>query len=291
MPGFEVVRKDRSVNGRSGGGVCIYLRSNINYQIRNDLCDDRLECVVIEIIRPHSRPFIVSTWYKPPNSPQDIFRQFESLIDKVDSEQKDFYLLGDLNCNMHDGSNHNSSTLTNILDIYGLSQLISEPTRITPTSSTLIDLCIASSPEKISKAGVVHLGISDHSLVFMTLKICYERTGSHRTIETRAFKNFNHHHFLDDVAQQPWHKIFSETNPEVMWDVWKNLFMEVVDKHAPLQNKRVSNKHSPWITYELTRKIYKRNYMKKIAIQENSATAWERYKQARNEVNNAIKSE
>ena len=72
-----------------------------------------------------------------------------------------------------------------------------------------------------------------------------------------------------------------------MWDVWKNLFMEVVDKHAPLQNKRVSNKHSPWITYELTRKIYKRNYMKKIAIQENSATAWERYKQVRNEVNNA----
>ena len=66
--------------------------------------------------------------------------------------------------------------------------------------------------------------------------------------------------------------------------------MEVVDKHAPLQSKRVSNKHSPWITYELTRKIHKRNYMKKIAIQENSATAWERYKQARNEVNNAIKS-
>ena len=30
--------------------------------------------------------------------------------------------------------------------------------------------------------------------------------------------------------------------------------------------------------------------MKKIAIQENSATAWERYKQSLNEVNNAIKS-
>ena len=113
-----------------------------------------------------------------------------SLIDKVDSEQKDFYLLGDLNCNMHNGSNHNSSTLSNILDIYGLSQLISEPTRITPTSSTLIDLWITSSPEKISKAGVAHLGISDHSLVFMTLKICYERTSSHRTIETRTFKKF-----------------------------------------------------------------------------------------------------
>ena len=71
-----------------------------------------------------------------------------------------------------------------------------------------------------------------------------------------------------------------------------SILLEVVDQHAPLQNKRVSNKHSPWIPYELTRKIYKRNYMKKIAIQENSATAWQQHtcKQARNEVNNAIKS-
>ena len=30
--------------------------------------------------------------------------------------------------------------------------------------------------------------------------------------------------------------------------------------------------------------------MKKIAIQENNTSAWERYKKARNKVNNAIKS-
>ena len=135
--------------------------------------------------------------------------------------------------------------------------MISEPTRITPTSRTLIDLCITSSPEKISSSGVVHLAISDHSLVFMTLNICYERTGIHGTIESRVFKNFNHHHFLNNVAQQPWNRVFSEINPETMWDVWKKLFMEVVYKHAPLQSKRVSNKHSPWITHQLTRKIYK----------------------------------
>ncbi|KAK2570085.1 hypothetical protein P5673_004830 [Acropora cervicornis] len=114
----------------------------------------------------------------------------------------------------------------------------------------------------------------------MTLKICYERTGIHGTIESRVFKNFNHHHFLNNVAQQPWNRVFSVTNPETMWDVWKKLFMEAVYKHAPLQSKRVSNKHSPWITHQLTRKIYKgrhkRNYIKKIAIQENKTSAWVR---------------
>ena len=28
IPDFEIVRKDRRVNGRKGGGVCIYLRTN-----------------------------------------------------------------------------------------------------------------------------------------------------------------------------------------------------------------------------------------------------------------------
>ena len=161
LPGFEVVRRDRLVNGRNGGGVCIYLRNTINYRIRDDLCDDQLECLIIEITRPHSRPFLMSTWYRPPSSPIDIFYPFEKLVDKIDSEHKDFYLLGDLNCNMlHEQSiNHNSLMLTNIFDIYGLSQLISEPTRVTPNSRTLIDLCITNSPEKIIQSGVLHLAL------------------------------------------------------------------------------------------------------------------------------------
>ena len=66
--------------------------------------------------------------------------------------------------------------------------MISEPTRITSTSLTLIDLCITNSPEIIVNSGVVHLGISDHSQVFMTKQIRYERVGTHRTIETRDYK-------------------------------------------------------------------------------------------------------
>ena len=37
IPGFEIVRKDRKVNGRHGGGLRTYLRTNLNYRIRNDL--------------------------------------------------------------------------------------------------------------------------------------------------------------------------------------------------------------------------------------------------------------
>ena len=49
LPGFELVRNYRKVNGRNGGGVCICLRTNINYPIRDDLNNYELECVFVQI--------------------------------------------------------------------------------------------------------------------------------------------------------------------------------------------------------------------------------------------------
>ena len=167
IPGFEIVRKDRKINGRNGGGVCTYVRTNLNYRIRNDLNNDLLECLFVEISKPRSTPFLVGTWYRPPSSPPNLFSEFENVIAKIDAENKELYLLGDINCNLlPEAITVNSSYLINIFDIYGLSQLITEPTRVTPDSKTLIDLCITNSPEKVTNSGVIHLGISDHSLVF-----------------------------------------------------------------------------------------------------------------------------
>ena len=136
---LRIVRKDRRVNGKKGGGVCIYLRTNLNYRIRDDLVNDDLECLIVEISKPRSSVFLVGTWYRPPNSPPGRFNEFENAVDEIDAESKELYILGDINCNLlPEASAHISSYLTNIFDIYGLSQLITEPTRVTPVSKTLI---------------------------------------------------------------------------------------------------------------------------------------------------------
>ena len=125
LPGYDVVRKDRESNGRNGGGVCIYVRSNINFQLRADLSPNNLECLTVEISKPRSKPFLVSTWYRPPQSSPDLFSTFERIIDKIDAENLELYLMGDLNCNLlSEVVSNNSSHLLNIIDIYGLTQLI-----------------------------------------------------------------------------------------------------------------------------------------------------------------------
>ena len=81
--------------------------------------------------------------------------------------------MGDLNCYMLLSSlnNVNTQALVNITDIYNLKQLINEPTRVTPVSSTLIDVIFTSNPDNVSSSGISHVGISDHSLIYVFRKI------------------------------------------------------------------------------------------------------------------------
>ena len=171
LNGYDIIRKDRS---RNGGGVCIFLRSSINYKIRSDLISTDLEALCVEITKPHSRPFIVTTVYRPPNATSDFFDHFEKLIKQIDDENKEMYLLGDLNCDMlKKEALQNTSTkkLNSLHELYQLFQLIEEPTRITMKSSSLIDHVVTNTPEKISHSGVIHTGISDHSIIFAIRKI------------------------------------------------------------------------------------------------------------------------
>ena len=50
IPGYEIIRRDRQINGLRGGGVCFYLRSNLNFRVCEELMIDWLECLTVEII-------------------------------------------------------------------------------------------------------------------------------------------------------------------------------------------------------------------------------------------------
>ena len=70
-----------------------------------------------------------------------LFSPFETLIGKLDSENIEYFLMGDLNCDMiATRYDNNTCKLMSITDIYGLQQLITEPTRITPVSYTHLTL-------------------------------------------------------------------------------------------------------------------------------------------------------
>ena len=151
IPGYEIVRKDRKINGRHGGGVCIYVRCNLNYKIREDLSSDQLKYLTVEITKPRTRSLLISTWYRPSDLPIHHFDYFEEVGEEVDATNNDCFLLGDINVDLTPGVMYlNAHTkLNDIFEVFGLNQLTADPTRTIPYSSTLIDLCVTNDPSKI----------------------------------------------------------------------------------------------------------------------------------------------
>ena len=71
---YRIVRRDRN---RNGGGVITYIHESLNYFVLQELLVDGLESICIEVRLPKQKPFIVFSWYRPPDSSIKIFDLFE----------------------------------------------------------------------------------------------------------------------------------------------------------------------------------------------------------------------
>ena len=76
--GYNLIRKDRK-NG-PGGGVCIYIRDDLNYQQRLDLEKHELGALVIEVFIKHSKSLLTSVIYRPPDSSKYLNRNFQCVL-------------------------------------------------------------------------------------------------------------------------------------------------------------------------------------------------------------------
>lgn len=163
---YSVVRKDRD---RQGCGVCCYVRNDLAFSIRHDLniLDD--EFVFIEHLLPKTNPILVGTFYRPPKQ-SNFVEHLETILANLRSD-RETYLLGDANiCFKHKTSLLFKFFLRD-LRIFDLQQIISEPTRIARTSSSIIDHILTSHKDRLSQFGVISIGLSDHFMTFCTRKI------------------------------------------------------------------------------------------------------------------------
>ena len=152
--------------------------------------------------------------------------------------------MGDMNCDLLSKDNVYAKALRNVTDIYGLKQLINESTRTTPLTSTLIDLIFTNQPDNVYCSA-----ISDHSLVYVFRKISIPSASKGiNLISCRQFKHFNSANFRADIFAQPWDDLKQFHDPNYMCIKWKDLFLTVCDRHAPLKTKRTRDSKSPWIT-------------------------------------------
>ena len=166
-------------------------------------------------------------------------------------------LLGDFNVNYSESKGGEKRKLARVVALHNLEQFITEPTRITARSSTLLDFLFCNTSQRVVDHGIIHLASSDHSLVYCVLKAGVTKAPP-RTIECQSYKSFNTNAFNQDLASVPWHVVENENNIDDAVLTWNKLFSEIADAHAPFKKRRVKGVPVPWVS-EITRFFQQRN--------------------------------
>ena len=95
---------------------------------------------------------------------------------------------------------------------------------------------------------------------------------------------FNNVKFVDDVKAICWSEVLSTNNPETALSRFNNLFLPLVETHAPLKKFVVRNIVTPWLDDEIKDAIKKRDQMKRTAMTTGNKADWDLYRKMRTSV-------
>ena len=138
---------------------------------------------------------------------------------------------------------------------------------------------------------MLYIAISDHSLIYAQRKISIPTASKGiNLVSYRQFKHFNSANFRADIFAQPRDDLKIFYDPNDMWKKWKDLFLTVCDRHAPMKTKRTRNSKSAWITTILKKRMNYRDRLKRKAIKTNDPYVWNQFRSMRNQVNRDIKT-
>ncbi|MCG8045232.1 MAG: reverse transcriptase domain-containing protein [Candidatus Thiodiazotropha endolucinida] len=280
LNGYTIAaRKDRNIN--NGGGLLIYTKRNIALKRRTDLEVDNIENIWIEIHSLKTK-FLLGHFYRPPNSTVDYWDNFENNIERASDQNCDMIIVGDLN---HDilSKTISNSHLLRIMSKFNLENLIHEPTRITDTSQTCLDLIITNHTSIINNTEVLPPFQSDHSTIAAEI--------TSKTYKTQSFKKTIWKYEEADIPAIEnnlnaidWSFIQNHENIDFINEKFTSTILGVAEKSIPQVKFTIRPNDKPWMTSSIRKHMRQRNRLYTKAKTKNSTYHWHNYKNKRNEV-------
>ena len=245
IPNYSLFRKDRS---RVGGGVAIYVKSNIDCTVISELINSDIEALWLQIKCPYTKPFQICAVYRPPSSSIQYSQNFLLSVEKAISKGLEIIMLGDINIDSQNKTYTVTNLSYNLCTKFNFAQLVNQPTRVTAYTSTIIDHIYTTMPSNHIKTNVLDVCLSDHYLIYTELNLKKSVTKNSKTIMTRSYNNFSAQSFLLDLKLE--FSSFKTENLDIdtAWHQWKDKFNKISSKHAPLRCRRVKNTYKPWVT-------------------------------------------
>lgn len=125
---------------------------------------------------------------------------------------------------------------------------MNEPTRITDSTESLIDVVITGDPSRCRNIRVMHNRcLSDHATILVDFDLKVPKTPK-QIIYKRSLHNINDEQFEIDLNSIPWESILQAPSVDEMVTKFNEFILTLFDLHAPIRKITIKDKQKPWIT-------------------------------------------
>lgn len=276
-------------NSTHTGGVIFYIKNEVEFQVlKNFTIDKNMWCVVIKVLIKLKTYTIIGVYHSPSASTADFLHYFEGILEEYSSNNIDTIIIGDFNIDMLQDTFY-SKQLSRTLRENGLKQLISEPTRITKTSATLIDLLITNCDNIFHKVNHIPK-ITDHAYITVILQIPDKKFDKTKR-SFRSFKNYNVNAFQNLLINTEWNNNITDSN--ILVENLINNITTTFDTLCPMREIIIPTKYAgkKWITEEIIQAMKERDNKYAAARITCSDEDWNTFKEKRNKVTSMIRKQ
>jgi hypothetical protein len=157
---------------------------------------------------------------------------------KVDTEDKELIILADFNIDLM--SDKIPLKWIHLKNNFNMSQIVSDPTRVTNSSSTLVDHVYSNQPENVDFISVPKYSINDHYPICISHKReLKNKKQFHDHITDRSMKMFKESDFNEHLSKCSFDSILEIDDPDEALLPFLNILTEVLNHHAPIIKRRV----------------------------------------------------
>nr|CAH7733641.1 unnamed protein product [Callosobruchus chinensis] len=283
IDGYTVFRKDRYI-GR-GSGVLFYISNRFKCEVI-DVSDD-IEQLFIKVVF-RKCVFVIGVVYKPPLvNYKHFIDSLETSLTIAAAYSENIICIGDVNVNFLDNNCLPTIYFNSMLNSLEMSQMITEPTRITLQSESLIDVLLSNCNTLVETTFVDSVSFSDHDCVCGILN-CEKPTIEPKIITYRDFKNFNEDEFINDLNNANLDSIFYIYDIDEKVNSFCEMLLRIFDKHIPLKTVKVTKKRAPWLNNEIKSMMSDRDRAKAKLRKHRTEETWNEYKRLKNLVNHKV---
>ena len=169
------------------------------------------ESIFVEIAIDNVKSIVGCVYRAPDNDIASFIHSFDYHMQVIGREKKDVYLMGDFNINLLNcDSDGRVKDFVDFLTSFGLFALITKPTRITSTTSTLIDNIFTNCIQDDFDCGILCSDLSDHMPIFSINKgksLTNEKVND--PVFRRVITNERVQRFKQDLLTIDWSLLYS----------------------------------------------------------------------------------